>query len=240
MKVETPMEQMIRPCDLRPAQTGDSLIIHSACRMVWPEEDFKVQQIQEALADPQHAAVIAVKNGCVTGFVDGFMTTSAGGLKRWEVDLLGVVRAHRGRGIGLQLVQANLSRARVFQPQIARALIRTDNTTSQVVFKRAGFLETENAVDLYCSRNPTGSPASLAPGAALVPVRTFSYNGFWLEGELSESAFLAARSFLTDGGDLVGCLIESGDIAGHQVAAKAEFNFINTYRWWFYSWQETA
>jgi len=220
------------------AKAGDSAAILAACREVWPEEGFTEDRIREALQDPHHASTIAVQNERVLGFIDGFVTYSADGCPRWEVDLLGVIPGCRGCGIGLQLVQSSLRQAAKYRPVFARALIRMDNIASRAVFRKAKFLEDGGTLELFCSRQPPEEGVALPAAAFLVPVRTFSYRGRWLEGELTESAFLAARPDLKAGDGLAGALVASSDGISRSLASDAGFSKVGDYRWWFHPLQK--
>lgn len=221
---------------IRPAQAEDAALISGAYRPVWPEEAVDQAQIRAALQDPCHAAAIALWDEMAAGFADGFLTVSPDGVRRWEVDLLGVVPERRGHGIARQLVQANLAQAIAFHPQFARALIRLENTASQRVFASAGFLEQAGVYYLYVARLPVKNRVVAPPGTALIPVQTFAYNGFWLEGHLTGEALWAARSALAERGGLAGVLIHAEQASTRQDAAVAGYGLAGAYRWWYYRW----
>ncbi|NPV75210.1 MAG: GNAT family N-acetyltransferase [Anaerolineae bacterium] len=221
---------------IRPAQAEDAALILGAYRPVWPEEVVDQAQIQAALQDPSHATVIALWGGKAVGFADGFLTVSPDGVRRWEFDLLGIIPEWRGQGIAGQLIQTNLAQATAFHPQFARALIRLENIASQRVFASAGFLEQPAVYYLYVARLPVKSHFAAPLGATLVPVQTFAYNGFWLEGYLTEEALWAARAALTETGDLAGVLIHAKRASDRRAAVASGYDLVGAYRWWHYCW----
>lgn len=221
---------------IRSAQAVDDTLIFDAYLPVWNEGTVDRAQIRACLQDPSHAATLALWGEKAVGFSDGFLTVSAENVPRWELDLLGVVPQWRGHGIAKQLVQANLVQAAVFNPQFARALIRIENIASQRAFAAAGFLEQPGAYHLFVTRLPAESRLTAPPGAALIPVQTFAYRGFWLEGDLTEDAFWAARAALTKRGEIAGVLIDTRQLSTCRTAATAGYSVAGTYRWWYYHW----
>lgn len=94
------------PIILRLATRDDAPNIAALKRRVWPDENADLVRIAKALSDPAHTVLIAVHGELVVGFAHAFVTHSAQGAMRWEVDLLAVYPDYRGRGLGVRLLQA--------------------------------------------------------------------------------------------------------------------------------------
>jgi GNAT superfamily N-acetyltransferase len=98
------------PDEIRRATAADAPAISSVKAAVWPGDAVDSGRIARVIASESHATHVAVCNGAVVGFVDGFPTISCDGLCRWEVDLLAVRPDFRGQGIGVQLIAASRGR----------------------------------------------------------------------------------------------------------------------------------
>ncbi len=83
------------------------------------------------------------------GFVDAFLTISEAGVLRWEVDLLGVHPAQRGRGVAAALIAASVKAGFAIGADRARALVRIENVASRKAFERCGFQAMEAEQILY-------------------------------------------------------------------------------------------
>jgi hypothetical protein len=218
---------------IRPAVQDDSTGIAQVHSLIWPEEMIDPNKISAVLADKNHAAFVATAGEKIAGFVDGFLTQSAEGQTRWEVDLLGVVPTARSHHLGRNLVTASLQAATTFKVQVARALIRTDNLASQSVFLGCGFKMDPRIYNLYTTTRRFGKRRIPLPeDSHLVPVCTFHYRGWWLEGQPGAEAFRAARSALSEGMELVGTLIPLDEKDCRRVVVTAGYDFIGPYHWW--------
>ena len=76
---------------VRRATPADALAIASVAAEVWPEEVLDGAMIGRLIAETDRVTLVAELDGAVVGFVDGFVTRSASGSLRWEVDLLAVM-----------------------------------------------------------------------------------------------------------------------------------------------------
>src|SRR5687768_8493449 len=92
---------------IRPATPDDAPTIARLKQEVWPDDTADPVEIASAIQHPDHASHIAFIEKEPAGFIDGFTTTAANGVLRWEVDMLAVIPACRGQGIGTQLINAN-------------------------------------------------------------------------------------------------------------------------------------
>jgi ribosomal protein S18 acetylase RimI-like enzyme len=88
---------------------------------------------------PSHHTLAAVEDEAVVGFVDSFTTLSAEGVRRLEVDLLGVLPEQQGRGIARRLVTEAVKAASQYNVDQVRALVRDSNAASQPCFAACGF-----------------------------------------------------------------------------------------------------
>jgi GNAT superfamily N-acetyltransferase len=164
---------------IRDARSDDAAAIVAVAAEVWPEEPLDADQISCLIADGGRATSVAELGGQTVGFVDGFLTTTAEGVARWEVDLLAVSPRAQGRGLGRLLVAASIDAAIRTGATTARGLIRVGNVASERVFAACGFAPDERASQLWISTNLALSEGD--PSMHIVQVRTFRYIGIWLE-----------------------------------------------------------
>ncbi|NPV67334.1 MAG: GNAT family N-acetyltransferase [Anaerolineae bacterium] len=203
--------------------------VHAAC---WPAEHIAVEHIARALALPNRVTLAAVSGGTLAGFVDGFLTTGADGRRRWEVDLLAVHPAARGRGLGRRLIAACTTAGTAFRPDCIRALIRVDNVASQRAFAAAGFAPQAPICRLLVNTAGDDRGHEPPPGAHLVPVVTLTYRGVWIEGALLAEAFAAASDMRARcGWDIAGCVIPLEGEALH-AAVEAGYTAVGDFAWW--------
>jgi GNAT superfamily N-acetyltransferase len=200
-------------------------------RLAWPDESVDVAQVRAALATPEHVVWVALDAGRVVGFVDGFLTRSQQGVRRWEVDLLAVHPGYLRRGLGRRLVQASTGAGRRKGAALARALIAVDNVASQRTFARCAYQPERSPCELYVSTS-----GQLPRGLYAVPVVTFNYTGLWLEGAWPSVALDAAQMvYLEDFGDLIGAVIPTGHVQESQAERVWGAERVGRYRWWILS-----
>ncbi len=153
----------------------------------------------------------------------------ADGVPRWEIDLLAVRSTARGMGIGRALIEAAVSLAPA-EAQLARALVRMDNTAAERTFTTAGFAASEARVTLY-----TATPQALQPQVSAVyaiQVETLTYSGLWLERAITGETLRAARNTAAEQSlDVVGVLTPACDIT-EEDCHEAGFTQVAEYRWW--------
>ena len=154
---------------VRAALPADATGIARVALEVWPDETLDEAHVGRLIGEGRRATQVAELDGEVVGFVDGFLTETANGEPRWEVDLLAVSPRAQGRGVGKLLVRASLDAARGFGARMARGLIRVDNVASERVFAANSFEPDETPSQLRvgsgleCARD--------AHGMHVVPVR---------------------------------------------------------------------
>ena len=207
--------------------------IVSVKQRVWPQEPARIGHIQSALTHPQHAVVAARWNGNLVGFADGFLTRSAAGQWRWEVDLLAVAPKFQGRGLGTRLVAASLEAGARKGAQVARGLVGLDNLASQRVFVRCGFSIFPQELTLYVSTGCDGLWVNETVEGHFIEVQTFNYRGLWLEESRTESTLASAGYACRSRNlDLAGVLIPSADAQTIQTARRLGYSRIGRYQWW--------
>ncbi len=222
---------------IRRATAVDAPAISRVRAAVWPGEPTDADRVAQALALPGRATLVAAdgESGAVVAFVDGFLTRSAQGTPRWELDLLATHPAHRGRGIGAALVAACTAAGQRHGAPLARALVQVDNTASQRTFARCGYAAQPSPCALLVATDgqaAQGGPPP-PPDLHLIRVVTLSYRGLWLEGALTPASFAAAQAALhRDGLDVAGAVIPLDRAEALRAAQEAGFTCRGVYRWW--------
>ncbi len=193
-----------------------------------------METVGEVLASPDHATWVAEGAGQVAGFVSGFATVAADRTRRWEIDLLAVAAAWRGRGLGSGLIAASMVAGQARGLSVARALVATNNQASQRAFARCGFVPDTPAHRVFIwSRGPLPHDEAGDP-CHLIPVRTLAYSGLWAEPPLTPAGLATAqRTLLAGEGSLVGAVVSLADDPSAQAASQMGFQpLAQAYRWW--------
>ncbi len=215
---------------IRPASAEDAGHIASIHSQAWPEDSPDEGRIAGALQQPGNRAHITFYNGVPAGFVDGFATRSLQGQMRWELDLLAVVPALQGKGCGRALARASLLDGRQAGAGLARALIQEGNLASQAALEQAGFSAVPGWHGLWTADCAGRVPPSLKPFA--IPVKSFHYTGWWLEGEPGPGAFRKAAPYISQPGPcLLGTLLPMEESARIQAVQGAGFVLRGVYGW---------
>jgi len=203
-------------------------------KLVWEDESADDSHIAKVIAEPDHVTHIALIEGQVVGFVDGFLTLSADGFRRWEVDLLAVLPEYRGKGIATQLVARNTQVGyNEMDADHARGLVAVGNIGSEKAFARASFTVENALYALYVSDAAANTALPKPIHIYLLPVNTINYRGVWLEGVLDVPAFRAAQAVRTHyGWDTAGAVIPTKETNLISAAEEAGYTLIGNYRWW--------
>lgn len=223
--------------EFRPVKPTDVPALVALKNLVWPEEAGSPAEITQAVLHPDHDTQVIVDHsgqGGVIGFVDSFFTYPSEG-PRWEVDLLAVHPAYRGRRLAEQLVRTSTAAGQRRGARTARGLIRLDNAASQRTFARCGYQVQPETCALYVCSGPQKEPiADDSPlPAGFLPVVTFGYQGLWLEGVLTPAAFARANAALASGCfDVAGAVIPRSQPEAIRAAENSGFHFIADYAWW--------
>jgi ribosomal protein S18 acetylase RimI-like enzyme len=222
---------------IRPAIPADALALAQIKDAIWPDEATTPDYIAQVMAQPDHQTIVAVTDENIVGFVDGFISLTSSGQRRWEVDLLGVHPAHQGQGIGTQLMQAATEAGKQMTAAAARALVAVENIGSQKALAKVGFVVDKRPLNLWVSAGSSNRLSvisnQLSKDSYLIPVVTLNYQGVWLEGMISAASLQKAQAVCVhQGWDVAGVLIPVLESAQNDVAHKAGYAYINQYQWW--------
>lgn len=210
---------------IRDATPDDAAAIAAIMRDCWPDDTPELQRITRLIGGDHHTISAWAGSVCV-GFVDAFPTLDPAGRGRWEIDLLAVSAAARGRGVGRGLI-AEAVAAAAPGSKLVRGLIRAGNGASERAFAAAGFQAGDQLLTLYSA--PALAGQSLECGHAIA-VQTLTYSGLWLEGTPTANTLRAGRAQAADTGvEQVGILIAADNAALCEAAGYRE---IGVYRWW--------
>ena len=205
---------------------GDAPEIANLIRAVWADHNPDPDWIARVSLESNHATLVETRGDDLIGFVDAFSTVAADGVLRWEVDLLGVAPAWRGRGVAGRLVQRAVEVGRERGARRARALVRIDNTASLRVFERCGFAAEPTICRLYVSDAAPLEAQPTPDDAFLLTVSTLTYSGVWIEGEQSAAALRCAQAVRARfGWDTAGAVMPA-----HHPAPQ-DYDFVGEYRW---------
>lgn len=111
------------------------------------DSPYAAREILEVLRRPEHYAYVACLGSTVVGFCSCFETASDQG-SRLELDMLGVLAAHRHRGLGTALVRTSMSEALRRGVREFRAVVAVDNVASHLVFVGAGLVALPHRFDM--------------------------------------------------------------------------------------------
>ncbi|MBN1994218.1 MAG: GNAT family N-acetyltransferase [Anaerolineae bacterium] len=185
---------------------------------------------------------VAAADKKIVGFVSAFLTRGQHNVRRWEVDLLAVRPASRGRQIGQKLVEATWQDARQRQVNLARAVVRIDNIASQRTFERAGYLTDGQVYKLFLWSPEAGDGVNTyLKNVTLVPVDTLTYRGLWIEGlagggvsaDEQRQAVKTAQILLAQQGRLTtGALIAAADEVHLAADLRATAILHGEFHWW--------
>ncbi len=218
---------------IRPATCGDGPAIARISRQAFCEAIAQDSPRVQGILREELTFVATIANE-VLGFVDNFLTRSAQDEARFELDLLAVAPAARGRGIGGRLVSHSLARARQSAARELRTLVAADNLTMQGICKKHHFTRSDVSYRLYVAEpRPPGAEAGADHGGHLVQVDTLAYSGIWLEGAISQAVVEAgfARAARA-GSSRVGAVISRADRETAALLRACRFEAIGEYHWW--------
>lgn len=195
---------------------------------VWADHNPNPERIARVSLESDHITAVEEAGGDLIGFAHGFTTVAHDGSLRWEVDLLGVHTAHRGRGVARRLVAASVETGHRYGAVTCRALVRIDNAPSLTAFQRCGFTPDATVCGLFVSGEIWSVPLRPPPDAHLIAVTTLTYSGVWAEGEQSFEALRCAQGVRSHyGWESAGAVIADGTIAAEQVG----YELVGRYRW---------
>ncbi len=88
---------------IRPAEQADADSVAHIIARTW-SEDLLPAAFSRQVAGDESSLLVAVEDGLVVGFVSSFLSRPPGAMPLWEVELLAVLPAYQGRGIGRRLI----------------------------------------------------------------------------------------------------------------------------------------
>lgn len=218
----------------RAGHPADAPTMAALLSTTWPDDTADAARIARLLTTGSgHVTRVACDDDRLVSFVDAFATTSADGVRRWEVDLLAVDAAYRGQGIARRIIGDSVAAGEAAGADVARALVRVGNVGAERAFAANGFTPDATPQHLMVSDAPAPDAPPLPDGALLIPVETFVYTGVWLEDDHSADAFVAARAARDRlGVDVAGVVTPPDALTMAQACGYAQ---VNVYRWWLLS-----
>ncbi len=212
---------------IRPTTIDDAPQIAEIIHLAFGEKS-AVSQISSCVKNG-NTSFVAEKAGQVVGFVDGFATLSAEEEKRRELDLLAVHPDCQGQGIGTKLIECytNLD----IPADYIRSLIAVGNTRMEKALTRYGYSPQNDICALYVS-TAIVAEKTIAPPRHFVPVSTYTYNGIWLEGEITQQMIDAGLSVKLDEQDTLGAVVPVMDLDAVGLLQSNNFTLIKLYRYW--------
>jgi len=221
--------------ETRTAQVDDVSRIGLIMKAVWSYAEPNHVRIARVVQDASHVTLIAVVDGVIAGFVDGFATTMMDSILRWEVDLLAVHPDFQRQGLASRLVSASSEAGQKRGASYAQGLVAVDNVGSQKTFAHCGY-ETDGVIHELLvaerARNPSGFEGNDSE-AYLLPVKTMNYMGLWIEGQRQKSGLQRAINKLI-GTDLdrAGAVVSETDTDVIENAIALGFENVGRYQWW--------
>lgn len=212
------------PIAIRRAVPQDAQAIVELLAVAFQEEA-NPAHIQSLIEEGEHLTFVAEDEGIV-GFIDGFYTLGLWDLMRLELDLLAVHPEHSGKGIGKALIQKFTESQE--KAAFIRALVAVDNTPMHHAMRAMGYKQNDEfSFGLYIASEGEAFPSTRR--ANLIPVKTFTYTGIWLEGSINRETIKAAhymREYL--GYEIVGTLCPVAYID----LVETGFRFVKNFHWW--------
>ncbi len=221
------------PHIIRPAVAQDISAIVTLSEHVW-DTPFSQETIATALAQDRHRAHVIDTPDGIMGYISSFLTHASQGLQRWEVDLLAIHPDYRNQGAGRALVHATTAAGRAMRANIARALVRVSNIPMRHVMTACAYACSEEAYALYVAQPHHYDNHALASDKTwLLPVKTFSYVGIWLEGAITQNAINTAHKLATEKqADTLGAVIPLSYVHDCRLLESQGFERIGEFHWW--------
>ena len=194
------------------------------------------ERICGLLQSSQRLTLVADLNGAVIGFVDAFSTGSADGALRMELDLLAVHPEQRSRGIGRHLVMAVTGTIPASAIHM-RALVAADNGAMRRLMQTCGYRQDEAASELLVAPVDAGVMFEDHAASHLIPVRTLTYDGIWIEADSIDGDLLAAANRLAaeESAEILGAVVPASNLPLHHQLLGYGFAPVGTYHWWFFT-----
>jgi ribosomal protein S18 acetylase RimI-like enzyme len=189
-------------CEIRSAvaSAADAAAILQVEHASLGDSSYNQARILQLLQIPAHFAYIAWVGDCAVGFCWCFETPHGSG-KRLEIDLLGVLPSFRRQGIAAALINKARSDAIEQGITVFRAIVASDNLSSQHAFQRTGMRSAPQPAELLVYRLEKRTPEFVLPDTfrwKVVPKSGGSEESGCIQGafsaELVASANLVAHA----------------------------------------------
>jgi len=217
---------------IRRAAPGDAPGIAAIHRLAWPREEMDPARVGRVLAEREGATFVAAGPGGIVGFIDSFPTRDPAGGIRWELDLMAVHPDHRGGGLGGRLVRAAVRVGLEWGASPVRGLVRVENLASRRMLTWCAFRpEPIERCLMVADPGTAGSPArAYAAACRVIPVRTLTYRGWWLEPRAHPSR--PGPDAEGPDPEIIGMVVAREDRAARESARAAGFRVAGRFHWW--------
>jgi ribosomal protein S18 acetylase RimI-like enzyme len=203
-------------------------------------EDLNQDYCRLLLASREYIVRVADAGDDILGLVGGFVSSTTGAVRRWEVDLLAVRSHEQNAGLGTKLLVAAWDDAEANQVKFARGLTKIGNDAAKTCFERAGYTSNGTVFDMI-----QWTPANFDAGStsrsmiSLLPVETLIYQGVWIEGldnvmvsdDDRENAVKAGRAMaLSENRDHATAVVPADKPLSANVMSDGVM--VGQYQWW--------
>lgn len=121
------------------------------------DHDVSPRWSAEFLADPRHHLAVALDEGVVVGMASGVHYVHPDKAPQLWINEVGVAPSHHRRGIGRQLIEALVDRARALGCTEAWVLTEEENVAARALYEAAGGVAS-NAIMYTLPVRGEGSP----------------------------------------------------------------------------------
>lgn len=118
---------------------ADAAAVRAVERRSLGDSSYTSHEMLQVLQRPEHHAYLACEGKRAVGFLSCLETATEAG-PRLELDLLGVLPEHRGRGLATTLLRLAIHEAQGRGTHHFRGAVAEDNVPSQAAFARAGLV----------------------------------------------------------------------------------------------------
>jgi len=218
---------------IRSATAEDAPAIAALNNRIWPDLPTTADRAAKALTDLNHVCIVAVNDGQIMGFVDGFITFDSqipSGRFRWEVDLMAVAPEARGNHLAARMIMASDKEGWRFSAVSARAVVRVGNTGAERSFEACGYTPSIPHQLMVAEPEPDNLIGLAVPSSWLF-VTTLTYTGLWIEPPYMLVKGARGPAY-RQGCDTVGLLIPETDSLKIKDVTALGFEPVNAYRLW--------
>jgi GNAT superfamily N-acetyltransferase len=245
------LERVEMPITIRRALPQDAQAIAGLIAASFQEEA-NPAHIQALIEEAEHLTFVA-EDEEILGLIDGFYTPWKWELRRLELDLLAVHPEHSGKGIGKALIRKFTESQE--NAALIRALVAVNNKAMQHAMTATDYKQRWNTSSLYIATDGNGSQQDTEDD--LIPVKTFTYTGVWIDSIANQENIEAAQFLRQNlGYDIVGRVaddilnsekaFDTGDtipiseellsqlMSETQLLLDEGFRFVKQFHWWTY------